>query len=119
MCTIVAPDASNLLRNLVSSRHAALRRQFVYDVRKLSAKCAQQVYPIHPGMLAQGVDVVSAQGFCELLLGDVLVRAGADPGVRLISVSALLKLLKQCAETTREGWPRVTACEQVAQAAAQ
>jgi hypothetical protein len=63
----------------IIARQPAVRRELVDEAREMLAEPGEQILASHPGLVRQRVERVGAERAREFALGDLLVRAGADP----------------------------------------
>src|SRR5262249_34464830 len=75
-------------RRLLLGRQAPLWGKLINQVRQILTQASKQLVPAQPGLLAQRVERIAAERMRQILGRDVLVRAGADPGLRDAAVSA-------------------------------
>ena len=54
------------------------------------SKASQQIVHAQAGLLAQGIERVAAERIRQILRRDLLIRAGADPGLRGAPMSVVL-----------------------------
>ena len=94
-----------------------MRRQLIDEARQLMPQRLEQIVSSHAGLLAQRIERIAAERICQVVRGDRLVRAGADPGVRRMAVAALLESPEQVAEAAAQHAAGRGAAEQSAQSA--
>src|SRR5258707_14360974 len=84
---------------------------------QLLAEAGEQIVARHAALRYQMTDLIGAQRAGEIARRDLLVRAGAHPGIGGIALAALLELLEQVTEPATDHASRGTAGQQAAQSA--
>src|SRR5215471_13464235 len=94
--------------------NAAIRRKLVDGVRQFLTKTLQQLLSRHAGLAREPVDFFRAQRFLEFGRPDWLVRAAANPRLRDVAQTVLLKLPKKIGQPVAQYTPRAAATAQEA-----
>src|SRR5262249_34554666 len=89
-------------RRLLLGRQASLWGKLINQVRQILTQASKQLVPAQPGLLAQRVERIAAERIRQILGRDVLVRAGADPGLRDAAVSAVLQFFYDVPEAAAQ-----------------
>src|SRR6516165_10535237 len=102
---------------LLVGRQAPVWRELIDQVRQMLTKASQQLVHAQAGLLAQRIEGVAAERIRQILGRDLLVRAGADPGLRDATMSAVLQFFYDVAEAAAEHAASRGATEHTAQSA--
>src|SRR5262249_48718107 len=78
-------------RRLLLGRQAPLWGKLIDQVRQMLTQASEQIVHAQAGLLAQRIERIAAERIRQILGRDVLVRAGADPGLRDAAMSAVLQ----------------------------
>src|SRR5262245_57514094 len=87
---------------LLSRRKSTVGGKIIHHIRKHASELGDDLIARQPGPARQIIDNVSAERHGNLVGANVLVLAGADPGVDHIAQSLLLKLLDEAAEAVED-----------------
>src|ERR1700730_16630264 len=70
--------------------HAPVWGELIDQVRQMLTEAGQQIVHAQAGLLTQCIERVAAERICQILRRDLLIRAGADPGLRGAPMSVVL-----------------------------
>src|SRR5262245_5806401 len=87
---------------LLPRRKSTVRGKIIHHIRKHAGEFGDDLIARQPGPARQIIDNVAAERHGNLVGTDVLVLAGADPGVDHIAQSLLLELLDEAAEPVED-----------------
>jgi hypothetical protein len=71
-------------------RQPTIRCELIDQVWQMLTKASEQIVHAQAGLLAQCVERIAAERIRQILGRDLLIRAGADPGLRDAAMSAVL-----------------------------
>ena len=98
-------------------RQAPVRGEVIDSVGQVVREFRQQLLPRQARLLLQFVDRVWSEGMGEFVRGKPPVLPCANPGIGMVAVAVLPKLIEQATQTTASG--TATPAKQAAQQAAQ
>src|SRR6516162_835298 len=104
-------------RRLLLGRQAPLWCKLINQVRQMLTEASEQIVHAQAGLLAQRVERIAAERILQILGRDLLVRAGADPGLRDAAMSAVLQFFYDVPEAAAQHAARRGAAEHTAQSA--
>src|SRR5215813_5084722 len=104
-------------RRLLLGRQAPLRGKLINQVRQMLTQASEQIVHAQAGLLAQRIERIAAERIRQILGRDVLIRAGADPGLRDAAMSAVLQFFYDVPEAAAQHAARPSAAEHTAQSA--
>src|SRR5262249_59126973 len=89
-------------RRLLLGRQAPLWGKLINQVRQILTQASKQLVPAQAGLLAQRVERIAAERMRQIFGRDILVRAGADPGLGDAAVSAVLQFFYDVPEAAAQ-----------------
>src|SRR5262249_16929887 len=104
-------------RRLLLGRQAPLWGKLIDQVRQILTQTSKQFVHAQAGLLAQRIERIAAERMRQILGRDVLIRAGADPGLRAAALSAVLQFFYDVPEAAAQHAARRGAAEHTAQSA--
>src|SRR6516225_11414979 len=104
-------------RCLLVGRQAPVWSELIDQVRQMLTKASQQIVHAQAGLLAQCIERVAAERIRQILRRDLLIRAGADPGLRDAPMSVVLEFFYDVAEAAAEHAASRSPTEHAAQSA--
>ena len=110
--------ASDPVRQFAVGRHPPVGRQMVDHAGQILAQPIQQFLARQAGLMRHRVDLIDAHGLTEIA-GRDLCSGPCRPMIRGFPLAALLQLLQQVAEPSRDHAARSAAGEHAAKAALQ
>src|SRR5262249_20272503 len=96
-------------------RQAPPWREPAHQPRQELPQASEQIVHAQAGLLAQRIERIAAERIRQILGRDVLVRAGADPGLRDAAMSAVLQFFYDVPEAAAQHAARPSAAEHTAQ----
>src|ERR1700722_5102572 len=84
--------------HLMCRGHLTARGQVIDDLRQVLAEPFEELVAGKAELRGQRADLVGTERRAEILRGDGVVLAGADPGFGNLAVTAVLELLEQVVE---------------------
>src|SRR6516162_5722913 len=102
---------------LLVGRQAPVWGELIDQVRQMLTEASQQLVHAQAGVLAQCIERVAAERIRQILGRDLLVRAGADPGLRDAPMSVVLEFFYDVAEAAAEHAASRSPTEHAAQSA--
>src|SRR6516225_100876 len=104
-------------RRLLVGRQAPVWGELINQVWQMLTKASQQIVHAQAGLLAQCIERLAAERIRQILGRDLLIRTGADPGLRGAPMSAVLKFFYHVSEAAAEHSASRGATEHTAQSA--
>ena len=89
-CTCLCGNASHHPRCFLLGRQPPVWRELIDQVWQMLTQASEQIIHAQAGLLAQCVERIAPERIRQILGRDVLIRAGADPGLRDAAMSAVL-----------------------------
>src|SRR5262249_26441438 len=102
---------------LLLGRQAPLRGKLVNQIPQILTQASEQIVRAQAGLLAQRIERIAAERIRQILGRDLLVRAGADPGLRDAAMSAVLQFFYDVPEAAAQHAASRGAAEHTAQSA--
>src|SRR5215471_14842491 len=104
-------------RGLMLGRQPPIWRELIDQVWQMLTQASEQIVHAQAGLLAQGIERIGPERMRQILGRDLLIRAGADPGLRDAAMSAVLQFFYDVPEAAAQHAARCGAAEHTAQSA--